>query len=320
MNKFTLVALVALAATASAKCPNSCSGHGTCSRADICTCYAERTEMYQLDPHLYTAAKGVSGTPTTLAATDADLDRVDQPDNLMAAWTGADCSLRTCPRGMSWNVIAEKHSCTGISCQGTEVASGADKCDSPPCYRGVGSTSVQKYGATAGSVAAEIATHTKTHTGQTLHKDNVECSDAGLCDRGTGACQCFDGYEGSACQRTSCPNECSGHGSCFPNTQFAADAGVRYSGAWDSGLHFGCKCDLGYRGSDCSLIECPSDTDPMYNVNGVEDVSGGHLHHESGNTVGRDCSGRGLCDYTTGLCQCFSGYTGADCHTVLALE
>ena len=85
------------------------------------------------------------------------------------------------------------------------------------------------------------------------HVDNVECSDAGMCDRSSGECQCFDGYEGSACQRTSCPNECSGHGVCQSNLMFAEESSARYYGAWDSGLQFGCKCDLGYRGNDCSM-------------------------------------------------------------------
>ena len=29
--------------------------------------------------------------------------------------------------------------------------------------------------------------------------------------------------------------------------------------------------------------------------------------------TGRDCSGRGLCDYDSGLCKCFSGYYGTKC-------
>jgi hypothetical protein len=43
----------------------------------------------------------------------------------------------------------------------------------------------------------------------------AECSGAGLCDYTTGECECFDGYWGSACQRTSCPNDCSGNGLCM---------------------------------------------------------------------------------------------------------
>merc|ERR1719473_1926254 len=34
-------------------------------------------------------------------------------------------------------------------------------------------------------------------------------------DRKTGFCECFDGYTGRACQRQSCPEDCSGHGVCL---------------------------------------------------------------------------------------------------------
>merc|ERR1711871_381247 len=43
----------------------------------------------------------------------------------------------------------------------------------------------------------------------------MECSNQGLCDRKTGLCECFDGYTGRACQRQSCPEDCSGHGVCM---------------------------------------------------------------------------------------------------------
>jgi len=31
---------------------------------------------------------------------------------------------------------------------------------------------------------------------------------------------------------------------------------------------------------------------------------------------GMDCSGRGICDYTTGQCACFSGYSGTSCSKI----
>lgn len=37
--------------------------------------------------------------------------------------------------------------------------------------------------------------------------DYAECSNKGLCDRSTGACECLPGYDGAACQRASCPSE-----------------------------------------------------------------------------------------------------------------
>ena len=126
----------------------------------------------------------------------------------------------------------------------------------------------------------------------------VECANKGVCDRKSGECVCFSNYEGIACERTVCPNRCSDAGVCFTQSQLAAEAGATYTTPWDAEKHVGCVCDIGRRGPDCSLIECPSGPDVMKG---------------SGNEAGRDCSGRGLCDYTQGTCNCFHGYYGTKC-------
>jgi len=196
----------------------------------------------------------------------------------------------------------------------------------------------------------------------------------------TGECQCFDGYEGSACQRTKCPNECSGHGTCRSNIDFAIDFSeevhrqqlaltsaldnngtipasyydyflVTYESAWDSDMQYGCLCDIGFRGADCSLIECPTAEDPMDEKTcgqyaGWEEVG----TTKTGNTIlarewhkapaalafrnsytpiieypcqgapaGDTCSARGTCDYFTGVCSCSTGFTGTACEKISAL-
>jgi hypothetical protein len=261
MKLFLTIAAM-LAVGTQAVCPNACSGHGTCNAYDECECFDEGKSVYF--GYLYDTAKGYNRITSTLAATTST--RVfAKGAYAQKQWTGADCSLQTCSRGVSWT---KEHQ--------------SDVC---------------------------------------LHADFVECSDQGLCDRGSGTCACFPGYTGAACQRTICENDCSGHGICQSNVDFSVDASIddvpnganpntaygrdkRYLNAWDSGLHYGCKCDLGFRGPDCSMQECPSTSDPL----------GWY-----GNSDGEDCSGRGLCDYSTGQCQCFPGYTGMDCGTVEAL-
>lgn len=95
----------------------------------------------------------------------------------------------------------------------------------------------------------------------------MECSNKGVCDRSSGECQCYDGYDGVACQRASCPgypNSCSGHGVCMSIKQLAAaDYGNVYE-LWDKDSTMGCYCDSGYFGPDCSFRQCKSGVDPLY--------------------------------------------------------
>jgi hypothetical protein len=62
----------------------------------------------------------------------------------------------------------------------------------------------------------------------------VECSNKGICDRKSGLCDCFTGYEGVACQRSMCPDNCNGRGICLPEKYLAVKAGKTYNLPWDS--------------------------------------------------------------------------------------
>jgi len=104
----------------------------------------------------------------------------------------------------------------------------------------------------------------------------AECANKGLCDRKTGECSCFDGYEGKGCQRSTCPNACSGHGTCEFVDELANDsedrrvagvAGLSYGASnWDWQKIQGCKCDLGFEGADCSERVCAMGDDPLTSV------------------------------------------------------
>lgn len=105
----------------------------------------------------------------------------------------------------------------------------------------------------------------------------AECSNRGICNRDSGECECFDGYEGKGCQRTSCPNDCSGHGTCefidemkyaatwndYTNKGFVEDAKTFAYTNWDSHKVRGCVCDATYGDIDCSKRMCPYGTDVL---------------------------------------------------------
>merc|ERR1711988_1137044 len=92
----------------------------------------------------------------------------------------------------------------------------------------------------------------------------MECSNKGICDRKSGECECFDGYEGSYCQRASCPNDCSGHGTCETIAELAEDEFDNIYALWDKDMTMGCACDPGYSGPDCSSRMCKYGIDPLY--------------------------------------------------------
>lgn len=136
----------------------------------------------------------------------------------------------------------------------------------------------------AGSAWVDVpSTATKAHA-------LAECSNQGICDRTSGKCECFDPFEGPACEKMGCPKDCSGHGRCVSMKDMARLSNamplncndVYYEGyddehTWDSKKLFGCVCDskwtVGFGdgerqltewyGHDCSKRRCPGGDDPV---------------------------------------------------------
>ncbi|CAN0303650.1 unnamed protein product, partial [Hapterophycus canaliculatus] len=174
----------------------------------------------------------------------------------------------------------------------------------------------------------------------------------GLCNRDTGECECFDGFSGAACERSGCPEDCSGHGRCVNMKALAVTPDAlplsnvtTYTGkmqgvnahdtvTWDEEMIYGCVCDSSWEvglnagqtqepewfGPDCSLRHCPSGNDPNTDVDETDcfnrfagPMSLADAQGLSGNLCQVDCSNRGTCDYETGLCECFTGYYGYNC-------
>lgn len=183
-------------------------------------------------------------------------------------------------------------------------------------------------------------------TGATEAHGIAECSNAGICDRYTGQCNCFEPYTGAACQRLRCPNDCSGHGQCVSITELQyleyamplmeshfsyGESVLRDTTAWDGDIMHVCVCDSNwdvglkkyqsqlpeYFGADCSMRRCPHGDNPFTVLNETDCEA---LNQTRGTGLGfndnychLDCAGRGICDYSTGTCTCFEGSTGANC-------
>mmetsp|Transcript_20841 Transcript_20841/g.63443 ORF Transcript_20841/g.63443 Transcript_20841/m.63443 type:complete len:684 (-) Transcript_20841:2166-4217(-) len=107
------------------------------------------------------------------------------------------------------------------------------------------------------------------------HDERVECSDRGTCDRSTGLCSCDAPYSGAACEYLSCPQDCNFHGQCVSMREAAQLAETNgeltpvvygsdpnNAATWDADRIFGCACDVGYTGYDCSEKTCPHGDDP----------------------------------------------------------
>ncbi len=111
----------------------------------------------------------------------------------------------------------------------------------------------------------------------------AECANKGTCNRMSGECQCFPGYEGKACGRQECPEYCSGHGTCeymkdltygqtfnvFHDGVSLGTSGLGTGGklidnySWDTERARQCVCDGGWMGVACEKRMCPLGNDIM---------------------------------------------------------
>lgn len=231
----TVTALVVVAVAPSmrgvaADCPNMCSGNGVCdSNLDYCTCDTVR------------------------------------------GYYGSDCSLRRCPMGLSWvdSSVGDFNHDNVLDGGGNDRTKFGDD-DRPqgtpansaitPMWRPQGwweRHPSQLYGTMEDNSAGNLPMRVRQDEGHFY----TPCSNRGICDPNLGVCVCFTGYEGAACNRTSCPNDCSGHGTCEPLAEVIPST-TDYR-LWDADLNRGCVCDAMFTGPDCSQRKCYHNDDPL---------------------------------------------------------
>lgn len=101
----------------------------------------------------------------------------------------------------------------------------------------------------------------------TAHRLEV-CSGRGHCDHNTGNCICASNFVGNDCGRSLCQNNCNNNGECVSlRTAAVQNDGFRFNrtttyNQWDADIIYGCKCDPGFSGYDCSERVCEYGPDP----------------------------------------------------------
>ena len=219
-------------------CPgvgSACSGHGSCFGVGNCSCNADTTNGFWMEPDCSTCVSGYSGTTCNLpcpvnGGQVCSLHGVcrDGVCRCDPTYCGVSCEAQgaqcvSCPSGKYGGEC--QYYCPGISvaCSGNGVCS-EGKLGDGRCTCRVG------YGGDDCSLACPGSPSTP-------------CSGHGQCSSVTGTCTCDQFYATPSCA-VACPgapnNICSGRGTCS-------------SGATGSGR---CSCFQGYTGPSCSQ-ECP---------------------------------------------------------------
>ena len=149
-------------------------------------------------------------------------------DRSMGGGTGLDCEQRVCPYGLAPS--ANRHAADDDASYSPFGSSDEDTLDGMHSY--------------------------------------FECSNAGVCDRAIGTCDCNDDREGAACERNKCPNNCNFHGLCRTLALVAGELVDMESLSgkhmdWNGQTYQQCDCDAGWFGGDCSLRQCPMGVNPL---------------------------------------------------------
>jgi len=261
-----------------------CSGRGTCDHlTGQCTCFGDygssdgRGAGARLSdcgaatatiaacpsykPSWSTAAAVCSGAGTCLGAPSYKC-------NCNAGYSGYACEKMSCPAANAWVDVAR---CVS-SPFGREEETGR-RTDS--VRRGAACRSrLSPLRLSPPPLTSRSSPHPPTHSASASHRTGAECSNAGRCDTGTGACACASTlYTGTACQHISCPgrgaDECGGVGKCTSMKALGLERRhkgerrpVNYTAPWEAKKIRTCVCKQATQGADAQrhAPENPSST------------------------------------------------------------
>ena len=195
---FHTAALLLLWSTAVAECPNACSGHGACGSYDACKCHRR---WQGADCSLRTCMFGAAHVDSPKGDLDGSASSLTGP--LTTVLIGS----AVYPHGTT-EQVPRRHSREAARGE-APVSLDRSLCHAqPPSHAlpfpsdGSDAPKSRLHFFCAGVVVGQypnLVDSSGAALSDTAHAP-MECSNKGLCDRKTGECECFDGYEGSACQ------------------------------------------------------------------------------------------------------------------------
>lgn len=291
-------ALEALSSVASGEVTVSFSGSAMCETSSQTTTITFRSSKGNRGG-VSLFSNSITGTAVTVAVTGNDgtnvgaecsgLGNCDRCTGQCTCYTnykhsdgaGAEGLLPDC--GYAYGSVTACPLVSDNACNSRGTCDGSFACSCQSTWDGSGDCSVR-------TCPVGYAWFDEAWANDNAHADGAECSNRGLCDRSTGACSCYTGFEGAACQRMSCGSGnplCGGFGECVHMAELATrtesngDATAYTYGAtpgnmatWDAEMVFGCACDtyswegpggalIRGRGSyACSERLCPLGDDP----------------------------------------------------------
>jgi len=320
MMKFIVAA--ALLGYAAAECPSGCSGHGTCGLYDACTCYRN----WQAND----CSERVC--PFGKAFVDSPLGDMDGDGDVQGTNDGQAASDASTDGGIVWTKFTNTNNnhndddtansagyagdfATLVPSCSSSADGAADACKAGlavyerwPYKDATGKYAKdQTLSADSNTADPTDGSHALTAATITVAQNNEghfyrECSNKGICDRKSGECDCFDGYTGSACQRTTCPNDCSGHGTCEYMRELADGKRIAAPDAPAP--------TIGNRMMACTTLIADTDNDGDMDIV-RNDGTCGWIEGDADDNHGTQYS---LWDEESQMgCRCDAGYSGPDC-------